>query len=199
MQKANTKKGTPSTKFSKITLDDDDLDGLEMAEPTRTMAQSASKSQHTNEFGIVRSARNGVRPLTPSFSAAASSKTSLRLVSGVTLDADEFEPTWQSMDLTKLWGSTLKSLPTEQEWEDLLAADSILCMASGQVDDTQKFYFYATDQNTHLYLVEASITKSSKRLACVFKASSSSGANMNMLESFIVLFKNRIVGYLTRL
>ena len=103
------------------------------------------------------------------------------------------------MDLTKLWGSTLKTLPTEQEWEDLMVADSILCMASGQVDDTQKFYFYATDIERHLYLVEASITKSSKRLACVFKASSKKNATMSNLESFIVLFQNRIVGYLTRI
>jgi uncharacterized membrane protein YgcG len=211
LQKANKKKGTPSTKFSKIQFEDDDdvddLDGLELA---RVGSKSSSKS-NMNDFGIIRS---GTLPLRPSNSSggggssgggsniATSSSTSsatIHLVSGVTLDANDFEPTWQSMDLTKLWGSTLKSLPTEQEWEDLLAADSILCMASGQVDDTQKFYFYATDDKRRLYLVEASITKSSKRLACVFKTSSEKGASMLELESFIGFFRNRIVGYLTRL
>jgi hypothetical protein len=210
-EKANKKKGTPSTKFSKIILndddDDDDLDGLELAQSS--FSSKNNNNNNTNEFGIVRSQRSGSRiPLQPSSSSSSSSASlGLKLVSGVVLDPDEFEPTWQAMDLTKLWGSTLKVLPTEQEWEDLLAADSISCMASGQVEDTQKFYFYATDSSANLYLVEASITKSSKRLACVFKTSStpknkSSGggdANTKLLNEFIDFFRNRIVGYLTRL
>ena len=204
LQKANKKKGTPSTKFSKISFEeDDDLDGLELAVSSKS-SSSFNRSSNNNEFGIVRG-QNATHSTTlqpSSFSSSSSSTTStsntLRLVPGTTLDPDDFEPTWQSMDLTKLWGSTLKSLPTEQEWEDLLAADSIICMASGQVDDTQKFYFYAKDSFSKLYLIEASITKSSKRLACVFKTSSNKGSTMKELEEFIVLFKNRIVGYLSK-
>ena len=212
-EKANKKKGTPSTKFSKITVndddDDDDLDGLELAQTSFSSKNNNNKNNTTNEFGIVRSQRSDSRiPLQLSSSSSSSSSASLglKLVSGVVLDPDEFETTWQAMDLTKLWGSTLKVLPTEQEWEDLLAANFISCMASGQVEDTQKFYFYATDSYANLYLVEASITKSSKRLACVFKTSStpnnnSSGgdANTKLLNEFIDFFRNRIVGYLTRL
>ena len=197
LQKANKKRGTPSTKFSKIQVDDDGLDGLELAVSSSSSSSSSSTKSSSNEFGILRPISTSSVGLQPQKKKPATS--SLRLLAGVTLDAEEFEPTWQSMDLTKLWGSTLKTLPTEQEWEDLMVADSILCMASGQVDDTQKFYFYATDIERHLYLVEASITKSSKRLACVFKASSKKNATMSNLESFIVLFQNRIVGYLTRI
>jgi hypothetical protein len=206
LQKADKKRGTPSNKFSKITLDDDDdddLDGLELA------VQRSSSSKNSNEFGIpIRSTRSGsgertLEPSTSSIGSSPSNVANFKLVSGASLDPDEFEPTWQSMDLTKLWGSTLKSLPTEQEWEDLLAADLISCMASGQVEDTQKFYFYATDTFTNLYLIEASITKSSKRLACVFKTSRSSklggGDNAKLLDSFIEFFRNCIVGYTTRL
>ena len=86
------------------------------------------------------------------------------------------------MSQTKLWGTNVHRVPTEQEFEEIMLRSRMHCMASGQVEDTQKFYFYAQEEGGEktLYLIEASITTSSKRLACVFK----SGPRGN-LEAFI--------------
>ena len=183
LQQAGKRKGTPATKFSKITIldDDDEIDGLELPSTT-----SSKEDAVVNEFGISfgSESRGGASSRshkisnqakgngTGASSGAKSSSATLHLASNPVLDAEQFEPKWQSMSQTKLWGTNVVRIPTEQEFEDLLLRSSVHCMASGQVEDTQKFYFYAQEVGGRqaLYLIEASITKSSKRLACVFKS-----------------------------
>lgn len=82
-------------------------------------------------------------------------------------------------------------VPTEQELEQLLGADNIYCIASGSVEGTDKYYFFAREGHDaaqgRLYLIEASFTTASKRLACVFKA----GVGGN-IDSFISIVKSRL-------
>lgn len=44
---------------------------------------------------------------------------------------------------SEIWGATLRGPLSERQLEDALAAVHIVCMASGTIDDVQKFYFYA--------------------------------------------------------
>ena len=102
------------------------------------------------------------------------------------------------MDITKLWGSTLKSALASGELEELLKKDHIYCMASGQKEDVSKFYFYAeqrlrSNSATRLFMVECSVTMKTKHIAFVFKTESSGDKNpLLYIESFISIVRNRI-------
>ena len=66
----------------------------------------------------------------------------LNFISNPSLGAEDARRRWQRMDVTKLWGSTLKGALANGQLE-LLKKDHIYCMASGQKEDVSKFYFYA--------------------------------------------------------
>ena len=96
----------------------------------------------------------------------------LRFVDNPALEPEDYERKWQSMDTTKLWGSSLARLPNESELENLMLKDKVHCMASGSVEGVQKFYFYAEHRDSsisHLFMVECSLTLSTKRIAFVFQ------------------------------
>ena len=109
----------------------------------------------------------------PSQRPTAPNAPPLQLCRDSQLDAESFEPQWHRMPTTQLWGTTLVRIPTEQELEEMLSKDLIYCMASGSVAGTDKYYLYAREGTDpaggQLYLLEASFSQASKRLACVFK------------------------------
>ena len=41
------------------------------------------------------------------------------------------------MSQTKLWGTNVLRIPTEQEFEDMMLRSRVHCMASGQVEDQE--------------------------------------------------------------
>ena len=122
----------------------------------------------------------------------------LNFISNPTLEPEEYERRWQQMDITKLWGSRLKTSLPDGELERLLMKDHIHCMASGEKEGVSKFYFYAEQKiksgnTTRLYMVECSFTKATKHIAFVFKTGSQGVQNPQLyIESFINIVRNRI-------
>jgi len=105
----------------------------------------------------------------------AAAKPQLRFISDPALEPEEYERKWQSMDTTKLWGTTLSRLPGDGELEKLLGQDNVQCMASGGSNGVQKFYFYAESHisgSEHLFMVECSVTVATRHIAFVFKTGS---------------------------
>ena len=105
----------------------------------------------------------------------AAVKPQLKFISDPALEPEEYERKWQSMDTTKLWGTTLSRLPGDGELEKLLSQDNIQCMASGGSNGVQKFYFYAENHisgSEHLFMVECSVTVATRHIAFVFKTGS---------------------------
>lgn len=47
-----------------------------------------------------------------------------------------------------LWGFTLARVPRPGELEAALAASNIMCLASGEVEDLLKYYFFAEQVGT---------------------------------------------------
>lgn len=195
LQRSNKRKGTPATKFSKITVldDDDEINGVELSKT------SGDAPPVMNEFGISSlrfSGSAGQQPLEPGKTSSAgahqqgrgstsrnSSLKSIELITDPSLDAEQFEPAWQSMKKTKLWGRQCTQIPSESEFEEMMLRINVHCMASGQVENTQKFYFYAQEKTSKtLYLIESSISTDSMRLSCVFKTSADGN-----LEAFMKL------------
>ena len=73
--------------------------------------------------------------------------------------------------------------------EALMSPARIYCMASGDLGDVRKYYFYSRDASARAgggapgwYMVEVTAAASSKRLSAVFKAEANEGA-------YVALFK----------
>ena len=83
---------------------------------------------------------------------------------------------------SELWGAALREIPSESVLEQSLVRQHVLCLASGTLGDVQKFYFYAQDLDDGLYMVEFSITTTSKRLSAMVKApTQAQGARFSQL------------------
>lgn len=98
---------------------------------------------------------------------------SLTLKDKPVLRAEDFEAAWTSAATCELWGVALKDIPSESDLERSLARHHCVCLASGNLGDVQKYYFFAQERGTDaLFMVELSITMASKRLSAMVKGPS---------------------------
>ena len=98
-----------------------------------------------------------------------------------------FELKWAATDTQKLWGATLTSMPAEGALEALMSPARIYCMASGDLGDVRKYYFYSRNASgPPWYMVEVTAAASSKRLSAVFKAE---GNEAWRTDAYVALFK----------
>jgi hypothetical protein len=218
-RKANLERGGVG-RFQRVGNADGGGD-VEMSSATKTSSSGPTSnplsnpgSKTENSFGISlgRNAANasngpgnvsqsaiGMKQSTPSSgssSPAVRQLPLLRFVDHPALEPEDYERKWQSMDTTKLWGTTLGRLPSESELEDLMLKDKVQCMASGSVEGVQKFYFYAEHRDptgSHLFMIECSLTLATRRIAFVFKTSSEGKKDGKLYnEAFIEIVKKRL-------
>ena len=66
----------------------------------------------------------------------------LELLDGATMDPLEFETLWQQLAPRRMWGAAI-CRATERELEARMAGAAIYCLASGSIDASEKFFFFA--------------------------------------------------------
>ena len=123
-----------------------------------------------------------------SFSAARRAPQLVLAASPTVLAPHVFETRWEELSTLEVWGETLNKVLSDQELENTLAAVHVVCMASGVIDDMQKYYFYAETQAGVLFMAEVSFSSSSRRLSAVIKGPSGAADG----ASFVDLFKHTL-------
>lgn len=112
----------------------------------------------------------------------------LQLVLQPVLDPKSFQGKWVQFPERGSIEVEISAPPVLSVVETQMSNRSIRCVASGDVGDTMKFYFYAQQVGTNAYfLVETVITKSQLMLTAKFK-----GEDDNATMQFMDYFENAI-------
>eukprot|EP00736_Rhodelphis_marinus_P014412 Rmarinus@m.11305 len=103
--------------------------------------------------------------------------SSLNLVPDFKLDPKVFQSKWQRLGCSGQLDITLPTAPSAQDVEMTLKRHNVMCMASGAVGYSMKFFFYAQDAQVNQedgselhYLCEVVVTNSTKTLTVKFKS-----------------------------
>mmetsp|Transcript_8818 Transcript_8818/g.14314 ORF Transcript_8818/g.14314 Transcript_8818/m.14314 type:complete len:242 (-) Transcript_8818:2787-3512(-) len=95
-----------------------------------------------------------------------------------TVNGADFETWWAKSDEVEVWGATVEYIPQDAEFRELFHDGNVHCLASGEVGDIQKFYFYGCTKRKKMALAMAEVSLSLKtnRLTCVFKDTDAANA-----------------------
>uniref|UniRef100_A0A7S3LHH6 Beta-adaptin appendage C-terminal subdomain domain-containing protein n=1 Tax=Aplanochytrium stocchinoi TaxID=215587 RepID=A0A7S3LHH6_9STRA len=108
------------------------------------------------------------------------------------VNAMAFEGSWGGSEvIDEVWGMTLEVVPPESVLIHDLKCFHIHCIASGMVQNVNKFYFYSVDEQSHKYMCELTISSDTLRATCVFKQDSSSSSN-NLSKVFGCIIKQML-------
>lgn len=101
--------------------------------------------------------------------------------------AKVFERAWADADQVDVWGATLRELPLEGAFMKLFEHGRAYCLASGQVGNVRKFYFYSQRERggRELAMAEFSLAVDTLRLSCVFKDTSAAAASTSAFVAFM--------------
>lgn len=86
---------------------------------------------------------------------------------------------------------SLSRLPDPEEFERKASEVHVSCMASGEIGDQFKFYFFGRDNMDKLYLAEVLLKKENAHFSAVIKAEDSTKA-----DAFASVFMDAIASYL---
>lgn len=106
--------------------------------------------------------------------AKSTPKVRLSLSEAPEIDAASFEACWAEAECSPLLiGLTLESKLEEGVLEAALAPGRMLCVASGVLTNSRKYYFYASETKGHRvqFMAEVTVITETNRLSAVFKAS----------------------------
>lgn len=162
--------GMPEERFAKYVpqKDEDEGDEEEAEEEDATPAHSPSQS---TDYSAPGGAETNVLDMSGGGSAAV---ISLTLMPKPVVDAKTFQANWGGLKNEVSVPLQLRQW-VQKDVETLMATASVLCMASGTVATTMKFYFFAREQGTSsLFLVEAVVNTTNGQMQCKIKAQDAS-------------------------
>lgn len=115
----------------------------------------------------------------------------LTLLPGQTVDKQTYQSSWGRLPVAATVEVVLKVQPiTAPIIESSLQANQIVTFASGTVNGVIKFYLFARDTSSNLYLIETVVDIASGRLVATIKADGASAAsNVSLLQD---TFKNAV-------
>ena len=120
--------------------------------------------------------------------AKSAPKIKLSLSQSPEIDAASFETCWAEAECSPLLlGLTLEAELEEGVLESALVPGRMLCVASGVLSNSRKYYFYASETRGHKvqFMAEVTVITETNRLSAVFKASPTvaGGAGMGNLSA----------------
>jgi len=92
------------------------------------------------------------------------------LQSGVTIDQNQFQVLWESLEESATLDLPLSSNTDADQIERLASDSSIFCMASGDLGHALKFFFFGKDSLGALHLAEVQLEKKSRHLTATVKS-----------------------------
>lgn len=92
------------------------------------------------------------------------------LQGNVSLDQETFQAQWEANEAAANLDLYLSSCPSAEEIEKLASDNRIYCMASGDLGDALKFFFFGRDSNNVLHLAEVQLDKTSCQLTATIKS-----------------------------
>ncbi len=115
----------------------------------------------------------------------------ITLVKGAVLDPSKFQSLWVSLPGNPVVDYTRGlPIPGQKDIESLAASGGIGCIASGDMGDAFKFYFYGVDTLNNTHLSEVILNKNNGKGTITMKTT---GTVLNG-QSFVDLLKNKVGG-----
>jgi len=96
-------------------------------------------------------------------------KLSLKYVASPEIAPERFENAWAEAGELEVWGTTLEAFPEGESLRKAFEKAHIYCLASGEIQAIQKFYFFGQDTDGPLAMFEISLSLPTKRVSIVFK------------------------------
>lgn len=124
-----------------------------------------------------------------SASVPAPVSATLTLTPNPNMDAPTFQQNWTGLPVIASVHLDLPQLPAQGDIEAAFTTHLIYTMASGDVGPQYKFFFYAQDTDSNLYLVETMVDKANRTLQATVK-----GSNSSQGESFRETFERVLFG-----
>ncbi|CAK9015430.1 SWR1 complex subunit 2, partial [Durusdinium trenchii] len=161
--------------------------------------QGQAREVHVEDDSFVSGGR--VEDLVESAAAALPDRDTLiqwsqaTYVGKASIDPAAFERRWAAEDEVEVWGVDM-DLPDLEAFRKRFEVAHIYCLASGEVGDIAKFYFFALprDAEAESAMVEASLSKRTGRLTCVFKLGRQQTSNPTEQQPFVAAFKRLATG-----
>ena len=113
------------------------------------------------------------------------------LVPNPSMEQSLFQSKWESLPQGTHMDLPLSTLPSAEDLEAKAAALHIVCMASGDLGDLLKFYFFGKDNQDKLYFAEVVLNKPKSHFSAVIKTEAH-----NRADDFASTFMDCIAGYL---
>ena len=113
------------------------------------------------------------------------------LVPNPSMEQSLFQSKWEALPQGTHMDLPLSRIPAAEELEAKAADLHIMCMASGDLGDQYKFYFFGKDNQEKLYFAEVLLNKKESHFAAVIKTENSDRA-----DDFASTFMDCIAGYL---
>ncbi|CAM9505958.1 unnamed protein product [Heterosigma akashiwo] len=130
--------------------------------------------------GSATTARPPLRPPPP-----------LALVEGAAVSGEEFQTLWGRLPDGCSKEYVLESLPTQAMFEERLQSHKIYTMASGDLPDMMKFFFFAKDTSGQTFLVQCIAQKQNSTVNIVVKTTSEvAQAAQHLADVFIIALRS---------
>mmetsp|Transcript_38636 Transcript_38636/g.66952 ORF Transcript_38636/g.66952 Transcript_38636/m.66952 type:complete len:158 (-) Transcript_38636:276-749(-) len=123
--------------------------------------------------------------------ASAAPPPPLALVDGAAVSGEEFQTLWGRLPDGCSKEYVLESLPTQAMFEERLQSHKIYTMASGDLPDMMKFFFFAKDTSGQTFLVQCIAQKQNSTVNIVVKTTSEvAQAAQHLADVFIIALRS---------
>jgi len=123
--------------------------------------------------------------------ASAAPPPPLALVEGAAVSGEEFQTLWGRLPDGCSKEYVLEPLPTQAMFEERLQSHKIYTMASGDLPDMMKFFFFAKDTSGQTFLVQCIAQKQNSTVNIVVKTTSEvAQAAQHLADVFIIALRS---------
>mmetsp|Transcript_26734 Transcript_26734/g.33423 ORF Transcript_26734/g.33423 Transcript_26734/m.33423 type:complete len:799 (-) Transcript_26734:407-2803(-) len=127
--------------------------------------------------------------------APPTARPEIQLQPSPSVTGEQFQSMWGQLPDGCSVDIPMKEVPNQTDFEALLQQDYIYTMASGDLPDMMKFFFYGQDTTSQTFLVQCMIQKQNKMLNLVVKTTHPNPSHTTASELFVEKIKSVCSAY----